>query len=216
MKKIILILLIPCLLTITFGCTTTPTTTMESQPQETISSKIELPNTYKNEDFDFSLKYPANWSVTSIKTWTGENNSVSGVTDITIGNYPEPEEEINITNAPADYKSIMIRIYDRGFPIYENEYKTGETRSKIQSNEQIEYEIKGDQKMTLNIINKRSPEPDDTWDMILPSASAYYKGYNYAYSFTFWATGDESSRKELLEIFKEVIQTFKDLNPNTL
>jgi hypothetical protein len=183
-----------------------------------------LLNEYANDELEFSINYPLDWHITDLKKWTGENNSISGVTDLTIANAVKTQTNSEgpwWDGLPEDYKAIGVRIYDRGWPLYQSEYLEREREAKDNAEKVVEINVRGNQAVVVYIDTERNPEPDSSWDSIYPDATAFYKGYNYAYVFTIIDFSHPSEkgapeRDELISFLKDILETFKDISDKSL
>ncbi len=189
-------------------------------------------NTYRNSALDLEIGYPQDWVITDYVDWEEQHGKViynyyveqiseeanteswreytqeykgEGVT-FQIANHPAPYGGFTITNIPENLKMINVSVVDMlDYSYFQEKEVDSETGYGVQ--EKVVYEVGGGRDLTLYISDY--PEGYTGFREGHESAYAVYDGINHDFLFHLggWGFTDED-----LEVYKDVLATFKELN----
>jgi len=161
----------------------------------------KLLNTYRNPKLLFQINYPQNWVITD----NGKNSSFYGEKySFIIANYPAPPEGWSIGNQPPE--DTIMYFMEVG-PKEENDNDYYKDEKEVALKEEINVDVGRKNKLKLLTYDYNSK--DGVHDLGLPTAIAYYYGDYYLYTFMIGGSGPRSQTE--IEIFKQIIKTFKEI-----
>jgi len=175
----------------------------EDKTEELKIEDIDTSNwkTYRNEEFEFEVKYPEGWEVNVYQ----KNKKILG--RVTFG-FSNCKDAFGGKIMPKECIWYGIDVYDRK---HKNivEYESILKEFKYLSLTQYQKEIRKQKKRVLNVygIYKKNNQVDNTWDLTKPQIKGFFSSELFAYKFGH-ATEIDTQEKGM-NILMATIHTFE-------
>ena len=158
--------------------------------------------TYRNEEYSFEVKYPEDW-------FLFEENNPYNEKFISFTDYKDFRNP-DIEQVPEDILAYFIYIYPKADNTAFEKYQSIKSTKEEVSNDKLEYKLNGNRVINFYIVSERTLEKDnETWDRIIPYATAFLEDDNYGYYFYIAVPKTPELQKEEIEFLKKSIESFK-------